>query len=35
MGIFVQEDHRATTVEDNDPYYAKELDDDICDGMSI
>ncbi|GFZ01355.1 DNA repair helicase XPB1-like protein [Actinidia rufa] len=29
------EDHRATTVEDNDAYYAKELDDDICDGMSI
>ncbi|GFZ06894.1 DNA repair helicase XPB1-like protein [Actinidia rufa] len=25
------EDHRVTTVEDDDTYYDKELDDDICD----
>lgn len=35
LGFFVQEDRRATVVDDEDAYYAEELDDDYRGGMPI
>lgn len=35
LAFFVQEDRRATVVDDEDAYYAEELDEDYRGGMPI